>query len=41
MDGVAGTKIIDAVLTATAAAADSSIYKVMFKKVTIDHIWVY
>ena len=33
MDGVAGSKTLGAVLIATAAAAGSSIYKVMFKKV--------
>ena len=33
MDGVVGSKILWAVLLATAAAAGSSVYKVMFKKV--------
>ena len=33
MDGVSGSKTLGAVLIATAAAAGSSIYKVMFKKV--------
>ena len=33
MDGVAGSKTLGPVLLATAAAAGSSVYKVMFKKV--------
>ena len=33
MDGVAGSDSLGAVLIATAVAAVSSIYKVMFKKV--------